>query len=674
MRANRTDKLVIRMIKRLLIANRGEIAVRVARTAKRLGLHVIAVYSDADAHSMHVAVADEATRIGPEAAAQSYLDIEAVIGAARSSGADAIHPGYGFLSENARFAEACAAAGIIFVGPSPNAMRTMGDKAASKVAMEKAGVPLVPGYHGEDQDPSVLADAAGEIGYPVLIKASAGGGGRGMRIVTEPGAFTAALESAKREALGAFGDDRVLIEKYLTTPRHIEVQVFGDTHGNAVHLFERDCSLQRRYQKVIEEAPAPGMSEVRREEIGAAAVAAARAIDYAGAGTVEFIVDAARDGANGPFYFMEMNTRLQVEHPVTEYVTRLDLVEWQLRVADGHPLPLRQNQLSLDGHAIEARLYAEDPARDFLPSPGHVVAFEVPDAGGDIRVDTGVRTGDDIAVSYDPMIAKVIAHGADRDAAIANLDRALAELVCAGPTTNQAFLRRAVTHPEFVAARLDTGFIGRNESELLEGPEQGLWAALLAATAFLLDARAVAARAQAGARGEADTPWADTRNWRSNLRSEESLRLRHGDDEHVLKVRHEAGRVSVRFEDGTEISLADERLACWRVIPGGHVLHAVSGGTQYRLEQIVAVDIADAQSGGTGNLNAPMPGKVVRVTVSAGDRVSRGQTLVVLEAMKMEHAITAPADGVVSEVFHSDGDQVLEGAELLRLDAEESGE
>ena len=662
------------MIERLLVANRGEIAVRVARTAKLLGLHVIAVYSDADAHAMHVAVADEAIRIGPEAAAQSYLDIEAVIGAARASGADAIHPGYGFLSENARFAEACAAAGIAFVGPSANAMRTMGDKAASKVAMEAAGVPLVPGYHGEGQDPVVLADAAGEIGYPVLIKASAGGGGRGMRIVNGAADFDAALESAKREAQGAFGDDRVLIEKYLTTPRHIEVQVFGDTHGNAIHLFERDCSLQRRYQKVIEEAPAPGMSEARRAEIGAAAVAAARAIDYAGAGTVEFIVDATEDGANGPFYFMEMNTRLQVEHPVTECITGLDLVAWQLAVADGHALPLRQDEVALNGHAIEARLYAEDPARDFLPSPGHVVAFEVPETGEEVRIDTGVRTGDDIAVAYDPMIAKVVAHGVDRDAAIANLDRALAELVCAGPTTNQAFLRRAVTHPGFVAARLDTGFIGRHEAELVGERDEGLRSALLSAIAHLLETRTRVARERSAAYGEADTPWADTGNWRANLRAREVLRMRRGDEEHAAEVRHEGASVSVSFEDGTAMRLPDDMPHGWRVIPGGHVLHVISGGMQYSFEQIVTVDVADSRSGGAGNLNAPMPGKVVRVSVSPGDRVSRGQTLLVLEAMKMEHAITAPADGVVSEVFHADGDQVTEGAELLRLDAEENGE
>ena len=662
------------MIERLLVANRGEIAVRVARTAKLLGLHVIAVYSDADAHAMHVAVADEAIRIGPEAAAQSYLDIEAVIGAARASGADAIHPGYGFLSENARFAEACAAAGIAFVGPSANAMRTMGDKAASKVAMEAAGVPLVPGYHGEGQDPVVLADAAGEIGYPVLIKASAGGGGRGMRIVNGAADFDAALESAKREAQGAFGDDRVLIEKYLTTPRHIEVQVFGDTHGNAIHLFERDCSLQRRYQKVIEEAPAPGMSEARRSEIGAAAIAAARAIDYVGAGTVEFIVDATEDGANGPFYFMEMNTRLQVEHPVTEYITGLDLVAWQLAVADGLPLPIRQEEVALNGHAIEARLYAEDPARDFLPSPGHVVAFEAPEFGGEVRIDAGVRTGDDIAAVYDPMIAKVIAHGADRDAAIANLDRALTELVCAGPTTNQAFLRRAVTHPDFIAARLDTGFIGRHAAELVGEPGEGLFAALLSAVTQLLDTRARAAREDAAARGEADTPWADTGNWRVNLHPRETLRIRCGEEERAVEIRQGAASTSVSFEDGTTMCLPDDLPHGWRVIPGGRVLHVISGGIQYRLEQIMAADVSESRSGGVGSLNAPMPGKVVRVSVSQGERVSRGQTLVVLEAMKMEHTITAPADGVVSEVFHADGDQVTEGAELLRLDAEENEE
>ena len=485
------------MIQRLLIANRGEIAVRIALTAQRLGIHTVAVYSDTDAGAMHVAMADEAVRIGPDAAAESYLNIEAVVAAARATRVDAIHPGYGFLSENADFADACDAAGIRLVGPSADAMRAMGDKAASKYLMSRAEVPLVPGYHGADQEPELLAEKAAEIGYPALIKASAGGGGRGMRIVEDADDFDEALAAAKREASGAFGDDRVLIEKYLTTPRHIEVQVFGDDHGNIVHLFERDCSLQRRYQKVIEEAPAPGMTEVRRAEIGAAAVAAARAIGYSGAGTIEFIVDASEEGANGPFYFMEMNTRLQVEHPVTEFITGLDMVEWQLRIANGQPLPLAQDDIALSGHAIEGRLYAEDPARDFLPSPGHVVAFDAPEPTAATRIDTGVRSGDDIAVSYDPMIAKVIAHGADRDSAIAALDRLLSELVCAGPTTNQAFLRRAVTHPAFVSGDLDTGFIARHIADLVP-PRVGLPRDVLSAvTACLLAVRPVDLRLSA---------------------------------------------------------------------------------------------------------------------------------------------------------------------------------
>ncbi len=656
-------------IRRLLIANRGEIAVRVARTAHRLGLHVIAVYSDADARAMHVAAADEAVRIGPEAPSESYLNIDAVIGAARETGADAIHPGYGFLSENARFAEACADAGIVFIGPSAHAMRTMGDKATSKTAMEKAGVPLVPGYHGEDQDAAHLADAAGDIGFPVLIKASAGGGGRGMRIVEEPAAFADALDSARREAAGAFGDDRVLIEKYLTTPRHVEVQVFGDNHGNVVHLFERDCSLQRRYQKVVEEAPAPGMREDRRAEIGAAAVAAARAIDYAGAGTVEFIVDAAQDGANGPFYFMEMNTRLQVEHPVTEYVTGLDLVEWQLRVAEGDPLPRDQGEISLTGHAIEARLYAEDPARDFLPSPGHVVAFEAP-AGEGVRVDTGVRSGDDIAVAYDPMIAKVIGHGQDRDEAIAKLDRALSELVCAGPTTNQAFLRRAITHPQFVEAQLDTGFIARNEEALVGADADGERDALVVALAHVLDTRAAETRRIAARSGEAGSPWASTDWWRANIQSHEQMRLRRGDTEQDVSVAHTVNGATLSLPDGSSAQLPRDIPPGWRVFQGPRELCTVRDGMQVRFERVVAVEEADGQAGGSGNLNAPMPGKIVRVAVAAGDAVVRGQTLVVLEAMKMEHAITAPADGVVSEVFHKDGDQVGEGAELLRMESE----
>ena len=576
------------MIERLLIANRGEIAVRVARTAQRMGIHVIAVYSDTDAAAMHAAVAEEAVRIGPDAAAESYLNIDAVIDAARATEADAIHPGYGFLSENADFADACAAAGIRLVGPSAAAMRAMGDKAASKDVMSKADVPLVPGYHGADQDPATLAAQAVEIGFPVLIKASAGGGGRGMRIVESAGAFDEALAAAQREARGAFGNDRVLLEKYLTTPRHIEVQVFGDDHGNVVHLFERDCSLQRRYQKVVEEAPAPGMSDARRAEIGAAAVAAAKAIDYSGAGTVEFIVDATTDGANGAFYFMEMNTRLQVEHPVTEFVTGLDLVEWQLRVADGAPLPLEQSAISLTGHAVEARLYAEDPARDFLPAPGHVVAFEAPDMGASARIDTGVRTGDDIAVSYDPMIAKVIAHGPDRDTAIAALDRLLAELVCVGPVTNQAFLRRAITHPEFVGGDLDTGFIDRNRDMLIP-PRDGVPdGALAAVAARLLAQRAQQAVAQASTRGDAHSPWAASDGWRANLQNMETLEFRDGETSVSVHVVHGADQVLLTLPNGQTVDLETAK-GGWSAHVSGNVFFAVAEGTQIRLERIVAV-------------------------------------------------------------------------------------
>ena len=655
------------MIQRLLIANRGEIAVRVARTAQRMGIHVIAIYSDTDAAAMHVAVADEAVRIGPDAAAESYLNIDAVIEAARATRADAIHPGYGFLSENADFADACVAAGIRLVGPSADAMRAMGDKAASKEVMSKADVPLVPGYHGADQDPAMLAKQAAEIGFPVLIKASAGGGGRGMRIVETADAFDEALAAARREARGAFGNDRVLIEKYLTIPRHIEIQVFGDDHGNVVHLFERDCSLQRRYQQVVEEAPAPGMTDARRAEIGAAAVAAAQAIDYSGAGTVEFIVDATTDGANGPFYFMEMNTRLQVEHPVTEFVTGLDLVEWQFRVANGETLPLAQPDIELKGHAVEARLYAEDPDRDFLPAPGHVVAFEIPEMGSSVRVDTGVRSGDDIAVSYDPMIAKVIAHGADRGAAIAALDGLLADLVCVGPVTNQAFLRRAITHSDFVDGALDTGFIDRHRDLLVPGRDGVPDGALASIVACLLAQRGQQARDQASARGEANSPWAASDSWRANLQNMEILQFRDGDHEMSVRVVHEPDGASLTSPDGQAVDL---ETGCdgWAAYASGGNFFAVAAGTQIRLERIVAVDEASERAGASGGLNAPMPGKVARVMAAPDEVVARGQTLMVLEAMKMEHAITAPGDGRVVTVYFAEGDQVAEGAELLQLE------
>ncbi|HJS85487.1 MAG TPA: acetyl-CoA carboxylase biotin carboxylase subunit, partial [Acetobacteraceae bacterium] len=448
------------MIRTLLIANRGEIAVRVARTARRMGIETVAVFSEADAGAMHVQAADRAVLIGPAPARESYLAIDRIIEAARRTGADAVHPGYGFLSENPAFAEACAEAGLIFVGPPAEAMRAMGSKSSAKALMRQAGVPVLPGYDGEAQEPGFLADQAARVGFPVVIKAVSGGGGRGMRVVERAGDFGTALASARQEAASAFGDDRVLIERYLARPRHIEVQVFADTHGNAVHLFERDCSAQRRHQKVIEEAPAPGLDPVRREAMGAAAVACARAVGYVGAGTVEFVADA--DG----FYFLEMNTRLQVEHPVTEMVTGFDLVEWQLRVAAGETLPASGDAIRLRGHAIEARLYAEDPARDFAPSVGRIVALRLPQGEG-VRVDAGVRAGDAVSVHYDAMIAKVICHGATREEALARLRRALAETEIAGVASNLDLLARIAAHPAFAAGGIDTGFIGREAASLL---------------------------------------------------------------------------------------------------------------------------------------------------------------------------------------------------------------
>ena len=571
----------------------------------------------------------------------------------RETGAEAIHPGYGFLSESARFAEACAAAGLVFVGPPAGAIRAMGDKASSKALMAKAGVPLVPGYHGDDQSAGLLAEQAAGIGWPVLIKASAGGGGRGMRIVTAAGAFAEALDSARREARAAFGDDRVLIEKYLTRSRHIEVQVFADGAGNAIHLGERDCSLQRRHQKVIEEAPAPGLAPARRAELGAAAVAAARAIGYVGAGTVEFIVDAAEHGANGPFHFMEMNTRLQVEHPVTEAVTGYDLVEWQLRVAAGETLPVTQDDVRLDGHAIEVRLYAEDPARGFLPSAGRIALFDLPEGIDGLRLDAGYRTGDMVATDYDAMLAKLIAHGPDRDAARERLARALDRLALVGPATNQAFLARALRHAEFAAGAIDTGFIERYLDALLPPAEPPGDAVLAAAAGHVRQDRTAAAAAMARHSADPHSPWRIADGWRANLDGGEMLRFRCGDSEMVVPV-------SVAAADGGLRSVAD-----------GPDIVILDGADQIRLTLVRPIAEAAAHEAAPGTLTAPMPGKIVQVNVVPGDLVTRGQTLMVLEAMKMEHAIAAPADGRVAAVGFAPGDQVGEGVELLRLETGE---
>ncbi len=524
------------MFDKILIANRGEIAVRIARTARRMGVRTVAVYSDADADALHVAACDEAFRVGPPPPRESYLDGDAIIAIALKSGAQAIHPGYGFLSENELFAGACARAGVTFIGPPPAAIAAMGSKSAAKRIMGAAKVPLVPGYHGDDQTPTLLAAEAGKIGYPVLIKATAGGGGKGMKVVERPGEFAAALASAQREAQSSFGDDRVLIERYLTAPRHIEIQVFADTHGNAVYLFERDCSVQRRHQKVLEEAPAPGMQPTHRRAMGEAAVAAAKAIGYVGAGTVEFIAadTFARDGA---FFFMEMNTRLQVEHPVTEMITGQDLVEWQLRVAAGEALPLRQEELAIDGHAIEARIYAEDPDRGFLPSIGRLAHLAAPATHADVRVDTGVRAGDEISPWYDPMIAKLIARGDDRETALRRLSEALSAYEIVGVATNVAFLQRVLAHESFATGRVDTGLIARNHAALFPPPpplpDDALLAAAVAEAGSLVAARA----AGAGASTDPHSPWHAVDSWWPNS-SRHAVSLVFADGE----TRHEVSR------------------------------------------------------------------------------------------------------------------------------------
>ena len=636
--------------RKILIANRGEIACRVMRTAKRLGIRTVAVYSDADRHARHVKLADEARHIGPPPAAESYLSIDAIVSAAKASGAEAIHPGYGFLSENDDFATACQRAGVVFVGPSPEAIAAMGDKAAAKRLMEKAGVPLVPGYHGEKQDAAFLEKEADRIGYPVLIKPSAGGGGKGMRVVEDRKSFATALEGARREAQAAFGDDRVLIERYLQRPRHIEMQVFGDSHGNVVHLFERDCSVQRRHQKVIEEAPAPHFQ--KRSEMGSAAVAAARAIKYTGAGTVEFIAE-----QDGRFYFMEMNTRLQVEHPVTEMVTGLDLVELQLRVAAGERLPFKQEALQIKGHAIEARIYAEDPEREFLPSTGRLVHVAFPD---NARIDTGVATGDEISAWYDPMIAKLIVHGDTRDDALARLGAALRETRIAGVATNVEFLRRVCESPAFARAELDTGLIERNRAQLF-APRVPVPAGVLAAAAVAeLAYEEETARQRAAHSGDPHSPWHPVDGWRLNAESHHDFVFSAGGDEHRVRVAFlEAGR---RLEvDGREAAPAKAE-----TVRDGRTWHVFHDGLRWSLA--LKQELAEVDADATGSLAAPMPGRVIKLLVDAGAQVKKGQPLLILEAMKMEHTITAPADGTVKEIHYAAGEQVLEGAELIRLE------
>lgn len=667
------------MFNRILIANRGEIARRVIRAARRMGIETVAVYSDADAASAHVADADVAVRLGPPPATESYLRADAILHAARATGAEAIHPGYGFLSENAGFADACAEAGIVFIGPPADAIRAMGSKAAAKALMGAAGVPLTPGYHGEDQDPATLKAAADEIGYPVLIKASAGGGGKGMRLVEKTPDFDAALASCRREAEASFGDDRMLVERFVTRPRHIEMQVFADSHGNAVHLFERDCSIQRRHQKVVEEAPAPGMPDALREEMGAAAVAAARAVDYRGAGTVEFIVESNPDGTPGAFFFMEMNTRLQVEHPVTEAITGLDLVEWQLRVAAGEPLPLDQGAITATGHAIEVRLYAEDPDTGFLPSTGRLDHLSFPDADA-ARVDTGVRSGDEISPFYDPMIAKVIAHGEDRDTARRRLIAALGETEVAGIACNRDFLMRVLADPDFAAADLDTGFIATREARLLPGKGAADADVLVLATLAHLDEVADKAVARVRSLGDPSSPWADSRGWRLNDSGAVTTVFRDaGGDRHVTAVADGAAwHVSIDGETKIAKRLPDAEGRAVVVIDGRRLTAAiVRVGTRITVigpsQAVVLEHIDPLLSAGTAEsadhaVTAPMPGKITALTVAVGESIEEGQALMVLEAMKMEHTIKAPAAAVVASLPFDVGDQVTDGATLVTFE------
>ena len=662
------------MFDTLLIANRGEIACRIIRSAKKLGIKTIAVYSAVEQNALHVELADISVPLGGIEARDNYLNISKLIEAARSAGAEAIHPGYGFLSENAEFAEACDIAGIVFVGPSPSAMRAMGSKSAAKIVMEQSGVPLLPGYHGEKQDIDTLQAAADDCGYPLMLKASAGGGGKGMRIVNTIDEFAPALEAVKREAEGAFGDDTVLLERYLIDPRHIEIQVFGDNHGNFVHLFERDCSIQRRHQKVLEEAPAPGLSHEQREKMGEAAIAAARAINYSGAGTIEFIVDREQQ-----FYFMEMNTRLQVEHPVTEMITGVDLVEWQLRVASGETLPVEQNELSHTGHSIEVRLYAEDADRDFLPSTGTLDLLTFPREHNNLRIDTGVTTGNEITVHYDPMIAKIISYGSDRNSAIRTLLNALENVKIAGVATNTAFLSRVLGSSHFKAARLSTSFLQLANGEINPLQDRELLESQAATIASL--SLAIGNGEQPGSQ----SAW-QTDGWRLNaprsvvltLRSESSGEIfsfsnliTAADDGDSVEVNCNGLSLlfgAVAHLDG-QVHAQVEGQSVDAVVFGAGVQYVVRRlGIDYRFKLCEEADLNTSGKNTDSSMLSPMPGKVLGVMVTEGEQVTKDQAVMIIEAMKMEHVIRANRDGVVASVHFQQGDAVQANSPLLSIE------
>jgi 3-methylcrotonyl-CoA carboxylase alpha subunit len=669
------------MFKRILIANRGEIACRVIKTARRLGIRTVAVFSEADAQARHARLADEAVLIGPPAARDSYLDIERILEATKKTGAEAVHPGYGFLAENAAFAEACAADDVVFVGPPPAAIRAMGSKSAAKAIMERANVPVVPGYHGDRQDLDFLQVEAGHIGYPLLIKAAAGGGGKGMRIVASARELPDAIASCKREAAASFGHDQVLIEKYLLSPRHIEIQLFADQHGHCVYLFERDCSVQRRHQKILEEAPAPALSTDRRRDMGAAAVAAALAVGYVGAGTVEFIVD-----QDGRFYFMEMNTRLQVEHPVTEMITGQDLVEWQLRIAAGEALPLTQEQLSIRGHALEARIYAEDPDKGFLPSTGTLLHLAPPPESLHVRVDTGVDEGDVITPYYDPMIAKLIVWDQTRELALQRMLQALAEYRIVGVANNVEFLSRLVACPAFAQADLDTGLIEREHSFLFPAQSD------IPAHAFLIAALATLLREQARARAAATpspdpySPWDLRDGWRLNSSFERKLLFRYGEQERTVIVGYADDHYQLGLDGITtlargelgahstlRVELGGMRLDA-TVVVAGERRHVFLNGRSYQLARVDPLYHSGEGQGPEGGLLAPMPGKVVAILAKPGVKLTKGTPLLVLEAMKMEHTILAPGPGKVTAFRFAVGEQVSEGAELVDFESSDLGQ